>query len=50
MVRPTHIGPESWNMVCLVDTRDLQHASLEEIYQGYWDNRKKLNLKTKSKK
>ena len=35
MVRPTYIEPSNWDMVCLVDTRDLQHASLEEVYQNY---------------
>jgi hypothetical protein len=50
MSKPTYISPDDWKYVCLIDTKDLQNASLEEIYQKYWDNRKKLNLKTKTKK
>ncbi|MCL2311539.1 MAG: hypothetical protein FWC41_03460 [Firmicutes bacterium] len=47
--RPTYINYNDWKYVCLIDSRDFIHISVEEVYSNYWENKKKLNLTTKKK-
>jgi len=49
MDKPTYIRTGDWKYVCVVDSRDLIGTNPNEVYQLYWENKKKLNLTVKKK-